>query len=111
MTTKTLIKCVCVLTVMGMNTFITTQGFAKISMLTTVIGAVTNIVLDPVFIFVLDLGVAGAAIATVLHLLDFPMPFLAPPFYKLDLSELPVMLCGFCSFSSSSDCPCDEASR
>ena len=36
-----------------------------------------------------------AAIATVLHLLDFPMPFLAPPFYKLDLSELPVMLCGF----------------
>ena len=55
-----------VLTVMGMNTFITTQGFAKISMLTTVIGAVINIVLDPIFIFVLDLGVAGAALATVL---------------------------------------------
>ena len=36
-----------------------------------------------------------AAIATVLHILDFPMPFLAPPFYKLDFSELPVMLCGF----------------
>ena len=36
-----------------------------------------------------------AAIATVLHLIDFPLPFLAPPFYKLDFSELPVMLCGF----------------
>ena len=55
-----------VLTVMGMNTFITTQGFAKVSMLTTVIGAVINIVLDPIFIFILDMGVAGAALATVL---------------------------------------------
>ena len=55
-----------VLIVMGMNPFITTQGFAKVSMLTTVIGAVINIVLDPVFIFALDMGVAGAAIATVL---------------------------------------------
>lgn len=36
-----------------------------------------------------------AAIATVLHMLDFPLPFLAPEFYKLDFSELPVMLCGF----------------
>ena len=55
-----------VLIVMGMNPFITTQGFAKFSMLTTVIGAVINIVLDPVFIFLLDMGVAGAAIATVI---------------------------------------------
>jgi len=55
-----------VLTVMGMNTFITTQGFAKISMLTTVIGAVINIVLDPIFIFVFGMGVSGAALATVL---------------------------------------------
>ena len=54
-----------VLTVMGMNTFITTQGFAKISMLTTVIGAVINIILDPIFIFVLGLGVKGAALATI----------------------------------------------
>lgn len=36
-----------------------------------------------------------AAIATVLHIMDFPLPFLAPGFYKLDFSELPVMLCGF----------------
>ena len=55
-----------VLVVMGMNPFITTQGFAKISMLTTVIGAVINIVLDPIFIFVLGMGVRGAATATVL---------------------------------------------
>lgn len=55
-----------VMIVMGMNVFITTQGFAKISMLTTVIGAVINIVLDPVFIFVFRLGVAGAAMATIL---------------------------------------------
>lgn len=57
---------VCVLIVMGMNPFITTQGFAKISMMTTVIGAVINIVLDPIFIFLLDMGVKGAALATVL---------------------------------------------
>lgn len=55
-----------VLIVMGMNSFITTQGFAKISMLTTVIGAVINIVLDPIFIFVFGMGVQGAALATVL---------------------------------------------
>ena len=55
-----------VLTTMGLNVFITTQGFAKISMLTTVIGAVTNIVLDPILIFGLNMGVRGAAIATVL---------------------------------------------
>lgn len=55
-----------VLLVLGMNPFITTQGFAKISMLTTVIGAVINILLDPVFIFVLGMQVRGAALATVI---------------------------------------------
>lgn len=55
-----------VLIVMGMNPFITTQGFSKISMLTTVIGAILNIILDPVFIFVFQLGVKGAALATIL---------------------------------------------
>ena len=58
--------CVVVLIVMGMNGFITTQGFAKVSMLTTVIGAVVNIILDPIFIFGLNMGVQGAALATVL---------------------------------------------
>ncbi len=57
---------VCVLIVIGMNPFITTQGFAKISMLTTLIGAVINIILDPILIFGFHLGVEGAAIATVL---------------------------------------------
>ena len=57
---------VCVLVVLGMNPFITTQGFAKISMMTTVIGAVINIILDPIFIFVLNMGVRGAALASIL---------------------------------------------
>ena len=57
---------VTVLVVMGMNPFVTTQGFAKISMLTTVIGAGINIVLDPIFIFALNMGVKGAALATVI---------------------------------------------
>ena len=61
-----ILGCVSVLIVMGMNTFITTQGFASMAMLTTVIGAVINIILDPILIFVCDMGVAGAAIATVL---------------------------------------------
>ena len=51
---------------LGMNAFITAQGFAKTSMLTTVIGAVINIILDPILIFGFGLGVRGAAIATVL---------------------------------------------
>ncbi len=55
-----------VMTVLGTNTFITAQGFSKFSMLTTVIGAVVNIVLDPIFIFALGMGVKGAALATVI---------------------------------------------
>lgn len=50
---------------LGMNAFITAQGFAKQGMLTVLIGAVCNIVLDPILIFVLDMGVRGAALATV----------------------------------------------
>lgn len=51
---------------LGLNTFITAQGFTKISMLSVVIGAVLNVILDPVFIFAFDMGITGAAIATVI---------------------------------------------
>ena len=51
---------------LGLNAFITCQGFAKTSMLTVLIGAVINTVLDPIFIFALDMGVQGAALATVI---------------------------------------------
>lgn len=51
---------------LGINAFIAAQGFSKISMLTVVIGAVTNIILDPIFIFGLHLGVRGAALATII---------------------------------------------
>lgn len=51
---------------LGMNAFITAQGFAKIGMLSVLIGAVINILLDPVFIFGFGMGVRGAALATVI---------------------------------------------
>ena len=51
---------------LGMTPFITNQGFAKTSMATTCIGAVCNIILDPVFIYGFNMGVEGAAIATIL---------------------------------------------
>lgn len=51
---------------LGMNPFINAQGFAKLGMLTVVLGAVVNIILDPLFIYVLDMGVRGAALATVI---------------------------------------------
>lgn len=50
----------------GMNSFLIAQGFSGLGMATVMLGAVLNIALDPVFIFLLDLGVAGAAIATVI---------------------------------------------
>lgn len=51
---------------LGMNLFITAQGFAKTGMLSVLLGAVTNIILDPVFIFGFHMGVRGAALATIL---------------------------------------------
>ncbi|MFZ2540080.1 MAG: MATE family efflux transporter [Oscillospiraceae bacterium] len=51
---------------LGLNSFISTQGFAKTAMITVLVGAVINIVLDPIFIFVFGMGVKGAAIATVI---------------------------------------------
>ena len=66
----------------GMNQFIICQGFAKKGMQSVMLGAVLNILLDPVFIFLLDLGVKGAAIATVLSQLAsclFVLRFLFGP--------------------------------
>lgn len=51
---------------LGMNPFINAQGFGRTGMLTVVVGAVVNLVLDPIFIFVLHMGVRGAALATVI---------------------------------------------
>ena len=51
---------------LGMNSFINSQGFGKIGMMTVLLGAVANIILDPVFIFVFGMGVQGAALATVI---------------------------------------------
>ncbi|MBM6860562.1 MATE family efflux transporter [Clostridium saudiense] len=51
---------------LGLNAFISAQGFAKTSMLTVLIGAITNIILDPILIFGLNMGVAGAALATII---------------------------------------------
>ncbi|WP_313344298.1 MATE family efflux transporter [Sedimentibacter sp.] len=51
---------------LGLNSFISTQGFAKFSMITVIIGAAANIILDPIFMFGLNMGVKGASAATVL---------------------------------------------
>lgn len=51
---------------LGLNAFVSAQGFAKTSMITVLVGAVCNIILDPIFIFVFDMGVRGAAVATVI---------------------------------------------
>ena len=61
-----LIGTIFVMLALGLNAFITAQGKSKIAMFSVLIGAITNIVLDPVFIFLLNLGVKGAAIATVI---------------------------------------------
>jgi len=62
---------------LGLNAFITAQGFSLIGMLSVLIGAVTNIVLDPILIYGFSMGVKGAAIATVaspLFIAFFPAP-------------------------------------
>ncbi len=53
-------------TTLGLNMFITNQGFAKTSMMTVLIGCFLNIILDPIFIFHFDMGVKGAALATII---------------------------------------------
>ena len=57
---------ICVMMSLGLNPFITTQGFSKDAMKTVIIGALCNIILDPIFIFVLGMGVKGAALATII---------------------------------------------
>lgn len=61
-----LIGTIFVLVGLGMNGFINAQGFGKIGMFTVIIGAIANIILDPIFIFVFHMGVQGAALATVM---------------------------------------------
>lgn len=51
---------------LGMNTFITAQGFTKVGMVSVIVGAVANIILDPILIFGFDMGVEGAALATII---------------------------------------------
>lgn len=51
---------------LGLNSFINSQGFGTIGMMTVLMGAIVNIILDPIFIFTLDMGVRGAALATVI---------------------------------------------
>ncbi len=53
------------LTVLGLNSFLTTQGFSNFAMITTVIGALMNLVLDPILIYSFNMGVSGAAVATI----------------------------------------------
>lgn len=55
-----------VMTGLGMNSFINSQGFGKTGMMTVLLGAIANIILDPLFIFVFSMGVKGAALATVI---------------------------------------------
>ena len=98
----------------GLNPYINAQGFASTGMLTVVIGAVTNILLDPVFIFVFGMGVRGAALATILSQIlsaFFVLRFLTGEKAELrltplqDLRELPANLAvvwtkAFCGCSS-----------
>ena len=87
----------------GLNPYINAQGFASTGMLTVVIGAVTNILLDPLFIFVFGMGVRGAALATILSQIlsaFFVLRFLTGEKAELrltplqDLRELPANLAG-----------------
>mgnify|MGYP004527393549 CR=1 FL=1 len=54
---------------LGLNPFINAQGYALTSMFTTLIGASLNIILDPIFIYNLNLGINGAALATIVNCL------------------------------------------
>ena len=96
---------------LGLNAFITTQGFSKVSMINVIIGAVLNIILDPIFIYGFNLGVKGAALATIISqaitafliirflLLDKTKLKLQTKYFKLDYKVfLPVMALGLAPF-------------
>ena len=75
----------------GMNPFINAQGYPRAGMITVLIGALANLILDPIFIFVLDLGVNGAAIATVLSQIlsaAFVVYFLRRPNIEVNLERM-----------------------
>lgn len=55
-----------VMLTLGLNSYISAQGFSKTAMMTVLIGAIINIILDPIFIYLLDMGVSGAALATII---------------------------------------------
>ena len=87
----------------GLNPYINAQGFASTGMFTVVIGAVTNILLDPLFIFTFGMGVRGAALATILSQIlsaVFVLRFLTGKKAELrltplkDLQALPAQLLG-----------------
>lgn len=78
-----------VMMALGMNFFITTQGFTRFSMATVLIGAISNIILDPIFIYAMHMGVQGAALATVISQAIsgiWAVRFLVGPKTKLRLS-------------------------
>ncbi len=82
---------------LGLNMFITTQGFTKVSMGTVLVGAVCNIVLDPIFIFAFNMGVRGAALATVISQAIsaiWVLTFLFGGSTKLKIRKENLQLCG-----------------
>lgn len=80
----------------GMNPYINAQGYATIGMKSVLAGAVSNIVLDPVFIFTFGLGVNGAAIATVVS--QFLSMLFVVKFFLGGKNEFPLSFKDFCSF-------------
>lgn len=100
---------------LGMNAFITAQGFAKVGMLSVLIGAVANTALDPLFIFGFHMGVQGAALATVLSqglsclwVLSF---YLAKDFYPHSPVQSASARQGHSPLSGAGQCPVRHAGQ
>lgn len=100
---------------LGMNAFITAQGFAKVGMLSVLIGAVANTALDPLFIFGFHMGVRGAALATVLSqglsclwVLSF---YLAKDFYPYSAVQSASARQGHSPLSGAGQCPVRHAGQ